>query len=187
MTIYTQVCLTVNSNKLFTTNFGGILSIILTLIASSAFFGFGKDIFERKKPRVSFNRIINDEKSFSIITEKSFLFTIYYQYTDLPIPDFDRRFQTYYNYIKYYGNGTRISRLRNPLVKCSEEVKNDWKEYFSVNPDTYYCLPKGVDLITNGILNQGTYSLLRFQTDYCKNNTDSMKGKLQIDSIPKEE
>lgn len=182
-----EVGLTQNSSKRFQTKFGGFASMLLIFIAGIAFFGFGRDIFERKKPRVTFNRIINDETPYLLMTEKNFLFAIYDQYTDESIPDFERRFQNYFDITGMYGDGTVDRRYKIPMEKCSEEVKTYWKGYFSVDPDIYYCLPKGFELVIRGVLNEGNETSIRFQTDYCSNNTDPKQGQVQIDCIQKED
>ncbi len=112
-----DIGLTIKRNRKFRSNFGGVASLLLILITGATFFGFGRDIFERRKPRVTFNKIIHDETPNIVMTENNFLFAIYDQQTDEPIPDFERRFHNYYDYLGKIGDGTDNRKEKIPMVK----------------------------------------------------------------------
>lgn len=127
---------TVKKQKNFKTNFGGIASIFLVFIAGITFFGFGRDIFEKLKPKVTFNRIVNTEVPSLNVTDKYFLFALYDQLTNQPIPDLERLFQNYFDYTEIFGDG-KFKSTRVYMEKCSDEVKVFWKGLFAVSSDLY--------------------------------------------------
>ena len=102
------------------TNFGGFLCIFLFLVSISAFFGFGGDLYEKKNPRVTFNKNINDKPEFNL-TFSSFLFTIYDQDTDLQIEELERKFTFQLEYSQFDGNGV-LTHTKFYFEKCQEEI-----------------------------------------------------------------
>jgi hypothetical protein len=178
----------IQQHRIFKTRFGGIASLLLLGLAILAFLGFGRDIFEKKQPRVTFNRITDDEdiqKKF--LTHSNFLFSIYDQYTDEAIPEFDRRFEVYYDFLDFRGDGMIDKNFRNPFEKCSEEALKLYTDYLNLEPSSYYCFPKGSQIELMGVMSQGKSSLVRLQVDYCKNNTDINKGNVKTDCYTREE
>ena len=69
-----------------------------------------------------------------------------------------------------------LKDLHLSFEKCGSEVLEHYKGYFSVDPSTYYCFPKGTNLKLVGILYQGKSAAVRLQVDFCKNNTDPSNG-----------
>jgi hypothetical protein len=174
----------IQGNKNFKSSFGGLSSILLFVIAVVAFLGFGKDLFEKKQPRVTFNRITDGEDiQLKYLTDGNFLFSIYDQYTDQQIPDFERRFEVYYDFLDFRGQGMIDTNFRNPFEKCSKEVTQNYTGYLNMDPSTYYCFPKNSKIEVEGVMSQGKSSLVRLQLDYCKNNTNPQK--LKTNCIPK--
>jgi hypothetical protein len=160
----------IQRQRYFKTNFGGFGSLIFIFIAIFAFLGFGRDIFEKKLPNVHFNRIFDEEIPITNLTESTFLFSFYDQYSDQPIPEFERRFDIYYDFLDFTGEMTIEKNFRIPLKKCSKETLKKFKGHYNRNPDSYYCFPKNISLIN--VATQGYSSLVRIQLDFCQNSTN---------------
>jgi hypothetical protein len=177
-----QINLTIKNNQIYKTNFGGFSSLLLIVIAFTAFLGFGRDMYEKKNPNVTFNRIVTSGQNLSkTIKDDNFLLAIYDQYSDLPFPDYERRFFIYYDYFYNEGNGTSFTSPKIPLKKCKKEALSIWEGYFYVDPSLYYCFPDNSNIDLLGVMNQGRHSSIRIQVDFCENN-------LYIkDCIPKED
>jgi hypothetical protein len=182
-----QIFISVQNNRIHKTTFGGIASLSLLLAALFAFFGFGKDIFDRVQPRVSLNKVVSEVPPLKVINDKNFLFAIYDQSSDLPLPDFERRFIVYFDYYQYNGVGGSSKMAKIPIEKCSQEVIKIWDGFFYVDSSNYLCFPRNMTWNLNGILNEGAHSLVRLQVDYCKNNTDPTLGQVITNCIPKNE
>jgi hypothetical protein len=182
-----QIILSVQNNRIHKTSFGGIASLAILLIFCFAFLGFGQDMFYRVMPRVSFNKVVSESLPLKIINDRNFLFTIYDQYTFLPIPDFDRRFTVYFDYNIFSGAGGTIRRNNIPIEKCSQEALKLWDGYFNINRDTYFCFPKNTTWDIKGVFSEGAYAAIRLQVDYCKNNTNPTLGQVMTNCIPKNE
>jgi hypothetical protein len=72
-----EVKLYVKSKENFKTGLGALpLYLFMLIITIAAFIGFGCDIFYRMKPKVSFNRIVNDQTQNYNIADQNFLFSI---------------------------------------------------------------------------------------------------------------
>lgn len=178
----------VKKQKTFRSNYGVVASLLLIGVAVISFLGFGRDIFERKQPRVTFNKITEDSnKQRKNLTDSNFLFSIYDQYTDQPIPEFDRRFEVYYDFLDFRGEGMIDKNFRNPFEKCSNKTLKSYSEFLNMEPSSYYCFPKGSEIELTGVMSQGKSSLVRLQLDFCKNNTEIKKGKIRTDCYTRQE
>lgn len=182
-----QIILSVQNNRIHKTTFGGFASLIILLIFCLAFLGFGQDMFYRIMPRVSFNKVVSDTLPMKVINDRNFLFTIYDQYTFLPIPEFNRRFTVYFDYNIFSGTGGTIRKSNMPIEKCSQEALKLWEGYFNISPDTYLCFPKNTTWDIKGVFSEGAYAAIRLQVDYCKNNSDPSIGRVMSNCIPKNE
>lgn len=119
-----DVRLTIQKNKFFRSNFGGFSTLVILGIFLFAFFGFGEDLFHRKKPSVTFNRVINNELLLYNLTDDNFLLTINDQVSGGSIPDFDRRFFIYYDYFSIVPGGTSKFNMKVPMQNCTEVTLN---------------------------------------------------------------
>jgi hypothetical protein len=181
------VKLTIQRKDYYKSNFGGFSTFIILIVFFLAFFGFGNDLFKRENPTVTFNRINNNELLLYNITDNNFLFSIYDQFTDEPISDFDRRFYVYYDYYSLDGQGSIEVDLNNPMEKCSQETLKKFEDNFYSDPSTYLCFPKNSKIELKGVMSKGINSAIRLQVNYCKNNTDSSKGKLRDNCLLKDD
>jgi hypothetical protein len=179
--------LTIEKKGNYKSNLGGLMTLLMTLIFVAAFIGFGIDIIHKKKPRVTFNRLKNPRLPEYNLTEDNFLFTLYDQATDEPIPNFERMFFVYYDYLSFDGNGTISHKFKNPFHRCSKKTIEKLKSYFLYDPAGYYCLPEHEKILMKGTTSTGVTKLLRIMVDYCKNNTDPHKGYLISDCFTKHE
>lgn len=181
------VQLIIQTNSSMKTYFGAFMSVFLFFIGFGAFLGFGIGIFYKEKPRVIFDRNINSALPHMNIDETNFLFTVYDQFSDKLIPDFNRRFTISFDYTEVAdGSYKRLRRI--PFEKCSEDVLKLWDGYFSLIPkESYLCFPKGKKWPLKGIDNQGNFTRIRMQMEYCMNNTNPEIGALGSECIPKED
>jgi len=164
------------------------MSIFLFFSGVGAFLGFGMDIFYKEKPKITFNRIIIDEEPAWNMTDRNFLFGIYDQYSDRPIPDFHRRFTVSFDYLITENMMNNNSIFRIPFEKCSDDVLNKWGNFFEYAPrDIYQCFPKGKVWPIKGVDNQGDFQNLRIQLEFCQNNKETKKGAMGSNCIPKED
>lgn len=169
----------------FKTMFGGFASIIFIFVAIFAFLGFGRDIFEKKQPNVNFNRIFDNDIPITNLTKNSIIFSFYDQYSDEPIPDFDRRFEIYYDFLDFTGEMSIEKNFRIPLNKCTKEELVKYNGHYNRNPESYYCFPNNISLIN--VATQGYSSLVRVQLDFCKNITNQNSLLNKQNCIPKKE
>ena len=93
-----NVRLTIQKNNFLKSNFGGFSTFIILTVFILAFFGFREDLFIRQKPTVTFNRVNNNELLLYNLTDNNFLFSIYDQISDQPIPDFGSRSELVQNF-----------------------------------------------------------------------------------------
>jgi hypothetical protein len=179
--------LTIEKKSNFKSNFGGIMTLLIIFISLAALVGFGIDIIQKMKPRVTYNRIKNPQIPEFNLTDDNFFFTLYDQASDDPIPHIDRMFFVYYDYLSFEGNGKNSHKLKKPFYSCSQRIIDKWKTNFAYDPAGYYCLPENELLIMKGTGSTGAFKFLRISVDYCKNNTNSSKGPIKNDCYTKQE
>jgi hypothetical protein len=177
--------LTIEKKSNFKSNFGGLMTLLIILIFIAAFIGFGIDVIQKMKPRVTFNRIKNPRLPEFNLTDDNFLFTLYDQETDQPIPNFEKMFFVYYDYLSFDIYGTNSHILKNPFHRCTNKTIDKWKAYFAYDPKGYYCLPQDERLLMKGSESTGVLKYLRIMVDYCNNNTDPNKGDVRTDCFTK--
>lgn len=139
------------------------------------------------KPKVTFNRIFNEDIHETIISNDNFIFSIYDQYSDELIPDFERRFSISFDFFNVTDGKYEIQR-RIDFEKCSQETLNKWDGYYAaVSKDSYLCFPKNKTWTLKGTILQGNYTYIRIQLEYCQNNKDVNLGPVGSNCIPKNE
>jgi hypothetical protein len=181
-----EVKLSVTSKENFKTGAGALASLFMLIVTIAAFMGFGSDIFKREKPKVTFNRVVDEGTPIYNITDNNFLFALYDQYSDEPIPDFDRRYTPYFQYFDVVGSQSDI--IVKFFEKCSQETLDHWKGNFAmIGPSNYLCFPKNSTWPLKGVMLQGSYNMIRIQLSYCQNNTDPNLGRVVTNCIPKQE
>jgi hypothetical protein len=176
-----NISLNINQSSNFKSSIGGLMTILISIVFLIVFFGFGNDIFYKRKPRVTFNRVINDRVPYHEFKDDNFLFTFYNQYTDRQFEDFERMFTVYYDYFNFMGDGKIEVSLRNPFEKCNKNSIKKWASYFRYDAETYYCFPKNSTIPISGTRASGIFKGLRLQLDFCTNNTDPKKGQIKTD------
>jgi hypothetical protein len=179
--------LTIENKYNYNSNFGGLMTLLMILIFIVAFIGFGIDIIQKVKPRVTFNRIKNPRLPEFNLTDDNFFFTLYDQASDNPIPNIKRMFFVYYDYLSFDGNMTNSHKLKNPFYSCPKNTIDKWKSFLAYDPSGYYCLPENEKILMKGTYSTGVSKLLRVMVDYCKNNTDPNKGLVRTDCYTKRE
>jgi hypothetical protein len=173
--------LTIEKKSIFKSHFGGLMTLFVIFIFIAAFIGFGIDIIQRKKPRVTFNRIKNQNNPEYTFTDSNFFFTFYDQISNLPIPNFDRMFFVHYDYLSFDGYGNSSHKMKNSFHRCPKKTIDKWKSYFIYDPAGYYCFPEDEQIQVKGYPSSGVLKYLTFMVDYCKNNTDPNKGVVKTD------
>lgn len=181
------VKLTIQKNDFYKSNFGGIATFIFLIIFFLAFFGFGSDLFKREKPTVTFNRILNDEIPSYNLNDNNLLFSIYDQYSNTPIPDFDRRFYVYYDFYSLDELGSVKEVLNTSMEKCSQDVLKKYQSDLYLSPSAYICFARNSIINLKGVISKGANSAVRLQVDFCKNNTDLSKGPLKTNCLSKDD
>ncbi len=157
---------------------GGLSTILIFFVTIGSFVGFGFDLFKKENPLVVFNKYIDDLDGYSL-TDENFILTIFNQENNAPFPEFDRKFYTYMDHFENYEDGT-WDWYKYPFTPCSSEAMKYW-EKDTATKEPYLCLPKGTNIKMKGIYGQGSFTSLRLQTVYCKNNTDPENGPVRND------
>lgn len=169
----------INRQDTFKSSIGGLFTLFFGMLSVGVFLGFGRDLFSRENPAVMFNKLINENPVYQI-SYLNFLFAVYDQSSDKPFEELDRKFYSYIDYYDWPGDGTRTSK-RYYLERCSTETIKKWDGYFKNVKSNYFCLPKNVTLDIKGIYNEGKYTSLRLQIDFCKNNTNLDNDQIKTD------
>lgn len=134
---------TVNGRERYQTVVGAFLTIIYIVIFISLFFGFGVDLYERKKPKVSFNQETGTYKAMGISNKN---FTYAYRVEDtfaLHIKDESLLYQELIYFQFEMNNGTWALKDYKfmPNKKCHEFPDYRQREtYYNVSLKNWYCL-----------------------------------------------
>jgi hypothetical protein len=153
---------------------GALLSLLYGFIFIGLFFGFGMDLYQRKRPKVSFNTVIGDYKEIPLSNKN---FTYAYRIEDtlgkIVTDESIIRLETYY--FKFtLVNGEWINNIQKIMTnkRCREVAYTKEKEkYYNLSLNDWYCLD--FDNITLGGNWDGNfvYGFL-INTYQCSNSTD---------------
>jgi hypothetical protein len=154
----------IQKNDKYKTKTGGVLTLFFFVLVILAFVAFGRDLFEKKVPSVTFNRLMADETSY-LLTDENFAFTIWNQIDQTPIKDFDRKFYMYLNVFNNKNSG--FTQEIFIMEKCDKQRLEKIKSELRAEPEFYYCLPKGTVININGIYLKGEFISTRLNVDFC--------------------
>lgn len=164
----------VNGNEKLKTASGAMITIIYVIILVGLFMGFGIDLYERKKPKVSLN---TDAKEYSEVKLSNKNFTYAFRLEDKWGQKIDDKSKVY-NEIGYIHsvneNGTwnQYSEKKLPITNCSELPFTKMKEeYYNISLKDWNCI--NFDNLTLGGNWDGNfvYGLIIY-TKQCTNDTN---------------
>jgi hypothetical protein len=181
-----QVGLNINQQTFFKTNFGAFTSFILLIITVGTFIGFGRDLWQKIDPKVTFNRIDHEDVPRKNITDSNVFLAVYYQSSFEPIAEFERKFSFYYVYQNMTGSGQVYQDIQY-FEQCSPEVIDTVKSNLGANPNFYKCFPKGKNIEVYNPMYSGIGSLIKIEVEFCKNNSDISKGPIKSNCYTKEQ
>ena len=166
----------------FKSSIGFILTIMYIICIILAFIGFVRDIYERAKPVVFYNKELTNETWYKF-NNTNFVTTVYESTTWKPIDDFDRKFVIYWELFWNYPGGydTTIFYFTN----CTKQTTDEFKENLVNDPSNYKCLVPGKDVFANGTRENANYYSSRLNIDYCENGKFEKSDCLAIDQIKK--
>jgi hypothetical protein len=133
----------VNGNTKFKTNTGAMITIIYSLILCTLFMGFGVDLYERKRPKVSFNSQLEAYKEIKLTNQN---FTYAYRIEDkdgLMKIDEKKIIQQvlYYHYVIENGGWKKKFEKILPNKRCSELTYTKEKEKaFDISLEKSFCI-----------------------------------------------
>jgi hypothetical protein len=166
----------VNKNDSFKSVIGLILTLVYISLIILAFIAFGRDIFEKRNPRVTYNKQIL-ENSFYKLTSENMVITVYQQADHKEILEFDRKFVIYLDVFLNYPGG--YDTYTYGFSKCTDSVLEAFKGTLKVDKSRYYCLANNLDLTMTGSREQDIFWSSRLNIDYCEvgkaNKTDCLK------------
>lgn len=166
----------VNGSDKLKTGSGATITIIYVIILVGLFMGFGIDLYERKKPKVSLN---TDAKEHSVIKLSNKNFTYAFRLENIYGQKMDDKSKVYQEvgYLHYISdNGTwKLMFLESlPVTNCSDLSYTTEKEkYYNISLRDWNCI--NFDNLTFGGNWDGNfvYGLIIY-TKQCTNNTDTI-------------
>lgn len=178
-----KVGFTIDRNETYKTYIGFSLTVVYILLIALAFFAFGRDIFEKRKPSVVYNK---DTTKSSIYTFNSsnLVFTLYDGNSQEPIIDIERKlffyWELFYNYPGGYDTYTYY------FSKCSNSTLDYFNETLTIDRSNYYCLNEGSSIVARGSRSDKYFYSSRIQVDYCENEKFNKTDCLPIPEIKKQ-
>jgi hypothetical protein len=153
---------------------GALLSILYGFIFIALFFGFGMDLYQRKRPKVSFSTVIGEYHEIPLSNKN---FTYAYRVEDSVGKLVTDESIIYHNvhYFKFtLVDGEWVNDFENilPNKRCREVAYTEEKEkYYNISLNDWYCID--FDNVTLGGNWDGNF-LHGFQinTNQCSNSTD---------------
>ena len=156
----------INKNEKLKSKVGVILTFLWLICIVLAFIAFGKDIFEKKLPRVTFNMKNTPNNSLSFNSD-NFMFAIYNS-EDHSIVDYNSTFdillEAFYNYPEGYDTYTYYFEF------CKDSALNYFEKEFVPNKNRYLCLKSGTNIEINGGYQTGTFWSSRLLVNLCNAN-----------------
>ncbi len=188
---------TIKGEDRFTSNSGGIMTILLACLVVLTFCAFGRDIIERKQPNITYNSKINDDRRM-LFNTSAHDFTVMYAITNnqnmAPIQDIHRKMNLFFNVRNTNISNAAISETGSnlidktwPMISCGSRSNNpEALKNLLVDVNYYLCPPEGLvyDFI-NG-LGEGESQWFRIQMAICKNTTENNNHCLPAEEIHKE-
>ena len=174
-----QMKIKIKGSENFKTRIGGFFTFLYLVVVILGFIAFGRDLYERKIPNVTFTKKIYTD-GFFVLNSENFAFTIYNQLDDTNIENLDKKFNFYIHRFDNYKGG--YDEEEYFFEKCDSKVLEK-RTFLKKRSDQYYCLPKGKEIKVKGVINFTDNSTsARLNVDFCVNGTDN-----RTDCIPKNE
>jgi len=154
----------IQSNDTYKTQTGGLLTLLFIVLGVLAFVAFGRDIIEKKLPRVNFNKVM-DNGTILTLTHDNFAFTVINQADSKPVPEFERKFVPYLDIFDNRDGG--YTQQTYNFTKCTDAAMMAMKNQLRVDAKNYYCLPEGTVINITGTFLVGNFISSRLNLDYC--------------------
>jgi hypothetical protein len=176
-----QVSLRINKIHRFKTFTGGILTMILCIISTLTFIGFGKDIIQKKLPQVNFNKLIASDNNESVfyLTDENFAFTFVNQRNGSYVEEVERKFNFYLNVYDNFDTGYTDTLFK--FEKCEKERISKISDQLRAPSERYWCLKKNTTIEVRGVFLVGRFISTRLNVDFCENEKTN-----RTDCYPKE-
>lgn len=164
-----------DGKKSYSSNFGGLVTLIILVIVSLLILAFGQDFFNRTNPFVLKEVEVNDSFPVYTLGHKNFTAAVRLQ-TQARVPITDSPFfklHAIYSWTETINGTKTITTKKLPLIPCTEEMFFS-KEVFNQNDImTYQCV--NLDgLKIGGSPNSLSYGYLAFVSYLCA------KGKIHF-------
>lgn len=178
-----KVGFTINKNETYKTYIGFSLTIVYLLLTILAFVAFGRDLFERRRPSVVYNKDLT-KASIYRFNSSNIIFTLYDGNSQEPITNIEQKlffyWELFYNYPSGYDTYTYY------FSKCSKETLDYFNETLTIERSNYFCLNEGTEVVARGSRSDKFFYSSRIQVDYCENEKFNKTDCLPIETIKKE-
>ncbi len=173
-----------DSQEKYQTFTGGLISVLFYMMTAVLFVGFGRNLYNRKNPKVSFSsEIKNYEKT--LLSNKNF--TLAFRVEDavgIQVTNSSILFQEviyYHREIQENGEWSLVSFENNQTLlyrKCSEMADTPEKQRrYNISLDAWYCM--NFDNLTLGRNWDGNFLYaFEIQTRLCTSNTNNTHANI---------
>jgi hypothetical protein len=165
----------------FKSPIGGLFTIIYVILGILAFIAFGRDLFDKNLPTVTYNKELTKEAQFTL-TSENYAVAFVNQIDTSAVENFERKFNLYANVFRNYPNSSYTSE-KFILQKCDLEMIKKKPGIINMVKEEYYCFPKGTNITATGVYGGDTmYVGVRVNLDYCINGVDNKSNCLSKES-----
>lgn len=158
------------------TNFGGMMSILISFLFVLLIIGFGQDFFARKNPTFIKSSISLDKVPMYSISNDIFSLAFRLENMDNNLYNKDEMFEIVSSYILFTRNNDTglldVNEIDISLIPCT----NDYFPLAHTDLDGLMCV-KFNDTLLGGSLAQGSWGLLEIYVATCQEGKLSSKGK----------
>ena len=156
----------INKNDKIKSKLGVFLSFLWVVCIILAFIAFGKDIFRKKLPLVTFNMKVTQNNTFSLNSE-NFMLSLYNS-EDRTIIDYNTTFdiilEVFYNYPEGYDTYTYDFEI------CKDSAIENFKNNLISPKNQYLCLKSGTNIVIKGGYQTGIFWSSRLLVNLCNSN-----------------
>jgi hypothetical protein len=180
-----------NNETKYKTNFGGFLTVIISILSISLLVTISLDLINRNQPKITTVEKCQQVAPYLGLSNENVLYSIGF---------IDKNLKTFYDPSYFYFSAVQVIVLRDNvgnvtirkeiplnLTNCSQYkdfyIKNGYEDVFNKNNfSQYQCLksPAGIDI--GGEFSTNYFSNIRFLTSKCLNKS-SCKTLNEIDNI----
>ncbi len=180
-----------NNETKYKSNFGGFLTVIISILSISLFVSISLDLINRNQPNVTTVEKCQQVAPYLSLSNENVLYSIGF---------IDKNLKTFYDPSYFYFSAVQVIVLRDKvgnvtirkeiplnLTNCSQfkdyYIKNGYEDVFNKNNfSQYQCLKSPADIDIGGEFSTNYFSNIRFLTSKCLNKS-SCKTLNEIDNI----